>query len=249
MAKKSAKSKGYRRTIEKKPYLTKKDIIILCVLLAAVAIGAILLFSYDDGALKTQDGRIVDAQENWLIVNGAANGGRRYFKLGALNDVDGYALTNEPGQSDENLMSHIYRPDEEGAVQSSSVTCAAAKPDRAAAYFQSLFSALDTTEVAQGTVGGVDCSYFSYHTSYYQADESGEPAGESEAAGEGAAEAQEPEPNRFDQAMHVYFPASHDYSIGIGVQASVDSKDAWLTDEQLLDIVAQIYSGIELEAK
>ena len=59
MAKKSAKSKGFRKSVEKKPYLSKKDIIILCVVLVAVAIGAILLFTYDDGALKVKDGKIV----------------------------------------------------------------------------------------------------------------------------------------------------------------------------------------------
>ena len=58
MAKKSAKSKGYRKTVSKKPYLSKRDIGILCVLFVIIAVAAILLFSYDDGALKLADGKL-----------------------------------------------------------------------------------------------------------------------------------------------------------------------------------------------
>ena len=72
MAKKSAKSKGFRRQTARKPYLSKKEIIALCVIAAALIVGAILLFRYDDGALKVQDGAVVADGDNWLIVNGAA---------------------------------------------------------------------------------------------------------------------------------------------------------------------------------
>ena len=118
MAKKSAKSKGYRKTIEKKPYLTKRDIIILCVILAIVTVGAILLFTYDDGALKVKDGKIVDAGENWLIVNGNARG-RRYFKLGEIGEIEGYAMEAQPFVTDENLTQFVFTPEAEDAVPDS----------------------------------------------------------------------------------------------------------------------------------
>ena len=58
MAKKtSAKSQGYRKTVQKKPYLTKKEIIITVSIIAALIL-AFVLFNifYDDGSLKVKDG-------------------------------------------------------------------------------------------------------------------------------------------------------------------------------------------------
>ena len=42
MAKKSAKSKGYRKPVTKKPYLTKKEICITVSIVAVIVIGLIL---------------------------------------------------------------------------------------------------------------------------------------------------------------------------------------------------------------
>ena len=39
MAKKSAKSKGYRKTVKKKPFLTKKEILELVVIVAVIVVG------------------------------------------------------------------------------------------------------------------------------------------------------------------------------------------------------------------
>ena len=56
-AKTSARSKGYRKTVQKKPFLTKKEIIALVAIVAVIAL-AILLFNllYDDGSLDVVDG-------------------------------------------------------------------------------------------------------------------------------------------------------------------------------------------------
>ena len=90
MAKKSAKSKGYRRQTAKKPYLSKRDIAILCGIVAVLAVAAFFLFRYDDGALKVKDGAVVTEGDNWLIVDGSNVRGRaRYFKLGEIGEIDG----------------------------------------------------------------------------------------------------------------------------------------------------------------
>ena len=72
MAKKSAKSKGYRKTITKKPYLGKKDIIWLCVIVALLAVGAFFLFRYDDGKLTSlaKEGYTVTLKEGYYEVTG-----------------------------------------------------------------------------------------------------------------------------------------------------------------------------------
>ena len=90
MAKKSAVSKGYRKQAAKKPYLSKRDIAIVCVIVALVAVGAFFLFRYDDGALKVKDGAVVTEGDNWLIANGSnARGGARYYRLGEIGEIDG----------------------------------------------------------------------------------------------------------------------------------------------------------------
>ena len=75
MAKKSAKSKGYRRQSAKKPYLSKRDIALLCALIVAIAVGAFFLFRYDDGAVKVQDGAVVtEANHNGGALGGLTTG-------------------------------------------------------------------------------------------------------------------------------------------------------------------------------
>ena len=109
MARKSAKSKGYRKQAAKKPYLSKRDIAILCVLIVAVAIGAILLFRYDDGALKVKDGAVVTEGDNWLIVNGSnTRGGQRYYKLGEVGELEGYERKAEPTLANANVTEYVW---------------------------------------------------------------------------------------------------------------------------------------------
>ena len=63
MAKKSAMSKGYRKTVKKKPFLSKKEIIELIVIVAVILLGIVLFnIFYDDGFIKedaVQQGDIV----------------------------------------------------------------------------------------------------------------------------------------------------------------------------------------------
>lgn len=244
MAKKSAMSKGYRKPIEKKPYLSKRDITILCIALAVLAVAAILLFTYDDGAIKTKDGKLVDAGENWLVVNGSTNG-HRYYKLAEVGELAGYTLEPTQLESDANLHSFKYNP-ADGNAPAISVTGTAAKPDRVASYYQSMFNAMTPTELSTGDIGGAQASWFSYQTIYYK-DENAEPSEAPE--GDAAADAEQPAPDHFDQAFHAYFPAVHDSTIGITVQYSPDSEEGFMTDDQLRDLAAQTYAALTLETR
>jgi len=194
MAKKSAKSKGYRKQVEKKPYLSRRDIVILCVILAIVAVGAILLFTYDDGALKVKDGKIVDAGENWLIVNGNARG-RRYFKLGEIGDIDGYTRENRPFVSDENLNQFVFTPEGESAILDISVSASAYDPARLAEGNMKMVSSVKDTrvsDIATAAAGDSEYTWYSYSREYYAAEEpaEGDAAAES-AEGDAAAESAE----------------------------------------------------------
>ena len=274
MAKKSARSKGYRKTAAKKPYLTKRDIIILCVLLAVLAVGAILLFSYDDGALKVKDGAIVDAAENWVIVNGAARGGTRYYKLAETGEVEGFKREIEPNTADANINSIRYVPEDEASpVTAITVSATPAKAQRAADYYRSVAVSLDPTETATTEIDGRTVYYFTYQTSYHVDEEAGD-AGEAAARAEGEAEAQpeaepqsdaetqpeaetqsdaeaqtEAEPNRFEQAVHAYVDAPHDCSVSVGVTAIAETEDALLSQDALMDLVTRTLQATTVEEK
>lgn len=267
MAKKSARSKGYRKTVAKKPYLTKRDIIMLCVLLAVLAVGAFLLFSYDDGALKVKDGAIVDAAENWVIVNGAARGGTRYYKLAETGEVEGFKREIEPNTVDANINSIRYVPEDEASpVTAITVSATPAKAQRAADYYRSVAVSLDPTETAATEIDGRTVYYFTYQTSYH-VDETAAPAeGEAEAQPEpepqsdaetqpeaetqSDAEAQtEAEPNRFEQAVHAYVDAPHDCSVSVGVTAIAETEDALLSQDALMDLVTRTLQATTVEEK
>lgn len=180
MSKKSAKSKGYRKAVEKKPYLSRKDIIILCIVLAVLAVGAILLFTYDDGALKVKDGKIVDPGENWLIVNGNTKGGRRYFKLGEVGDIPGYMLSREPFMSDDNLTQFNYAPEaEDSGVTGISISASAYDPARLAEGNAKMVAGVKgsaVSDVATDKAGDVEYTYYTYTHEYHAEEEAAEDA-------------------------------------------------------------------------
>ena len=266
MAKKSAKSKGYRKAVGKKPYLTKRDIVVLCLLLAVVAVGAILLFTYDDGALKVKDGKIVDPGENWLIVNGNARG-HRYFKLGEVGEIDGYAMEAQPFVTDENLNQFVYTPeDEDSPIRSITISASAYDPARLAEGNARMVAAVEgntVADIATDSIGDAAYTYYTYTHAYYAADEEttdDAADGEADAASEEAAsdEAEdateaaddsETEPNRFEQAMNAYVDAPRDGSIVIAISASADSAEDYLSEDQLKEALGQAVAAVTLEAE
>lgn len=268
MAKKSAKSKGYRKTAAKKPYLNKRDIIILCALLAVVAVGAILLFSYDDGGLKTRGGKIVDAGENWLIVNGAVGNGTRYYKLAEVGELADYTLESEPMPTDENLRLFRYTPeDPSGAVRSITVAGNAASAERQVQYYASLLSEFSPTDPATDTAGDLTYTYFTYsNAALLDSDESAatddegeaEPAGDAAADGEGegeteaadeAGEAEAPEAERYELGFNLYVDAPEHGAVSVSIVCDADSAEALPTEEALKATAAQVLSAIQFEMK
>ena len=163
MAKKSAKSKGYRKGTGKKPYLTKRDIIILCVIIAAIIVGAILLFSYDDGALKTNNGSIVDLGDNWVVVNGASSGGHRYYKLAEVGEIEGYTRGSLP-TSDANVTVFTYTPDDEASPVDSITVSGSANT---AEYYAANISRSTDVEMKTASAGDVEYRYYVSDSAFY----------------------------------------------------------------------------------
>ncbi|MBQ3269538.1 MAG: hypothetical protein IJH09_06420 [Clostridia bacterium] len=271
MAKKSAKSKGYRRQTAKKAYLSKRDIALLCVLVVALAIGAFFLFRYDDGALKVRGGSVVTEGDNWLIVNGSNTRGRaRYFKLGEMGEIDGYAREAKSISTDANIPEYAFEPEASGGASSITVTTSHSEPDNLAKYAVAMLGEMEGTDIGEiqtAEMGGQKVTYFTYTSEYYAADESAadtasEPAGtdeaapaESEAEAEPAAENKaetaeadaEPAPNRFSKVLSGYFSATHDSCIAVHVETEAPSADDYCSDEDLAMLLEKAVSAVTLE--
>ena len=141
MAKNSAKSKGYRRQNTKKPYLSKRDIGILCVVLVALVVGAFFLFSYDDGALKVQDGAVVTGGDNWIVADGSNVRGRsRYFKVGEMGEIDGFSREKTALSSDANVPQYVFTPDDGDTSSKISVSASHGSAEVLAKYIMSNIS-------------------------------------------------------------------------------------------------------------
>ena len=65
--------------------------------IAVIVIGIVLFnLLYDDGSLDVVDGVAQVQGENSLLINAGSANNPRYFKLGQLADIEGYALESAP---------------------------------------------------------------------------------------------------------------------------------------------------------
>ena len=114
-AKTSARSKGYRKTVQKKPFLTKKEIIALVAIVAVIAL-AILLFNllYDDGSLDVVDDVVqTENFDNSVIVQDHIGDETKYFKVAEVGELEGYTREREENSADANLATFVYTPEDE----------------------------------------------------------------------------------------------------------------------------------------
>ena len=114
-AKTSARSKGYRKTVQKKPFLTKKEIIALVAIVAVIAL-AILLFNllYDDGSLDVVDGAVqTENFENSVIVQDHIGDETKYFKVAEIGEIEGYTREREENSADANRATFVFTPEDE----------------------------------------------------------------------------------------------------------------------------------------
>lgn len=107
MAKKSAMSKGYRKTTKEKPFLSKKEIIALIVIVAAILVG-LLLFNifYDDGYMGADE-----VQANDMVYYASSDLRDRYVKLGTANEVEGFTMSASADNTNGIVLRRDYTPD------------------------------------------------------------------------------------------------------------------------------------------
>ena len=255
MAKKSARSKGFRKQNVKKPYLSKRDIVILCIIVAALAVAAFFLFRYDDGALKVKDGAVVADGDNWLIVDGSNVRGRsRYFRLGEIGEIDGYSREKSALLTDANVPEYVFTPAEEGGGDVSiTVTCSHGSAQTMSDYSRTMLDNMENTtasEIQTAQLSGQDVRYYSYAADY-TAKATGDTPEDAEHAEAGtedtAAEAEEGA--RYARSIAGYVDASHESCIVLKVISRGDTDDDCLPDEAMIPLLEQAVAAVTLDAE
>ena len=247
MAKKSAKSKGYRKQTAKKPYLSKRDIAILCGIVAVLAVAAFFLFRYDDGALKVNDGAVVTEGDNWLIANGSnVRGGARYYKLGEIGEIAGYSRQKGALTSDGNIPEYTFTPaDEDAGDVRLTVTCGHGSAEAMAKYTRSLMENTESVtagEVQSGQLGGRDARWYSYDTDLTAAGTTPEDAHEDVAEAAGDAEA-----NRYSRAVAGYIDAKSECCVIFRAVSRGDTQADCLDPDALQAMVEKAVGAVTVD--
>lgn len=240
MSKKSAASKGYRKQPQKKSYLTKNDIKVLCVC-AVIAVIAIVAFAlYDDGALKVKNGAFVDAQDNWVIVNTKTYSNPRYFKLAEAGDIEGYEV--EAYGSTGLVQDVYYRPTDDANfvdyISVSSVHSEVADISETVAASLAQMEGCVASELRDSEAGGTPFKYYGYTYEYYRA-----PEGEEDLV---LQEDEVPAPNTFSQSLNAYVDADKDSCITIHVVNEVESPEDYVSEEEMKVILDQAVAALTL---
>ena len=264
MAKKSAASKGYRKTVKKKPFLTKKEIIALVVIVAAIIIGVVAFnLFYEDGYLRAGD-----VQPNDVVTFVSKEIDNRYLKVAESKEVDGFTRTNE--YRDVNpTASFTYTPDEPTDNITTTITLGGSYRE-ALELARSTMGALEpfasgsnfsATEIQNVTVQDHDACFFSYTMDYYdesvannaaeaveeetEADDGETEAAEEEAeatdeeteAAEEEVEAETPASNRFNQSISLYVTTNGDHTVCFHIARVGDDDSHYLPEDEILDYV------------
>ena len=235
MAKKSAASKGYRKTVKKKPFLTKKEIIALVAIVAAI-IAAVVLFNifYGSSYLKLKD-----VQPDDVVSIVGRDMRTRYVKVAEAGQLDGFTRT-DPNRETSAQGDFIYQPDEptdsiDYISLGGSYLNAAELADSNISTLP-IYSSSDSmviTERMDVTLQGHDAYIFGYTNNYYEA-----PEGEAETEGE------TPESNHFYQTLSMYVNAGEGRTVCFHISRTGEDDSFYLPDDEIVDYVTGYADGM-----
>lgn len=260
MAKKSAKSKGYRKSAPKKTYLTKKEITITAVVAAIVIIGlALFIGLYDDGALKVVDGAVQVSGTNNLIVNSGTGYKPRYHKIGQLTEIEGYTLSSAPMGADANILEYVYTPEGESPIDSIIINTYALDASVHAAAAEETYTTdpkmhSDGLHATEDNGHAVSYLTFSHHPSSNETDPDSVLASaaddlanaDEQALQELMAAAEEPV---LVQALHGYVNAGENRLVYILVRNDAETVDEYVDDAILVEAMNDVLSALSYETK
>ena len=264
MAKKSsAASTGYRKTVKKKPFLTKKEIIALIVIVAVIVLAVVLFNVLYNPYISAKD-----VQSDDIITYATASTKDKYVRLGSVTDLDGY--TRESTISTETPVGvNTYTPvDENSSMTNFTVSGAVVSPASMIDYMYAFYKpyADSVGEIIETEVDGHTAYICSFTMSEYMDEDAAEteapateeaaetealadetveaaeteaPATEESAETEAptednaAAEEEEPEPNTFYQNISLYISADDSHSIGVNAYHQGSDDSFYLSDDEI----------------
>jgi hypothetical protein len=111
-----------------------------------------------EGALPVVDGK-VQAEGSWIVARALVSGSTVYYKLGEVQDVDGYTKSAEQYSSDGNTPSFFYYPTAADSQIADIRVMAAnydakSSADRAAKGYAAYFKNAASSDVTQLTIAG-----------------------------------------------------------------------------------------------
>lgn len=241
MSKKSIRSKGYRKSA-KKPYLSKRDILIVVGVIAVIVIGIVLFnLLYDDGSLDVVDGVAQVQGENSLLINAGSANNPRYYKLGQLADIEGYALESAPAGVDENVREFTYVPEGDSPYDEITVNANANAADILCAATLAAYSSAENTvcsEQMSMDLDGREVLYFTYQREYADETADGsETAAEDDASATDGTAADDASASATDDGTATEGASTTDGSTADDASATDDSAadDASATDSTAAD--------------
>lgn len=241
MSKKSITSKGYRKSA-KKPYLSKRDILIVVGVIAVIVIGIVLFnLLYDDGSLDVVDGVAQVQGENSMLINAGSANNPRYYKLGQLADIEGYALESAPAGVDENVREFTYVPEGDSPYDEITVNANANAADILCAATLAAYSSAENTvcsEQMSMDLDGREVLYFTYQREYADETADGsETAAEDDASATDGTAADDASASATDDGTATEGASTTDGSTADDASATDDSAadDASATDSTAAD--------------
>ena len=229
MAKKSAFSKGYRKTAKAKPFLTKKEIIALIIIAAVILVG-VLLFNllYDDGYIKARE-----VQSGDIVSYASMDLKDRYKKIAEIGEIEGFTLEERAEGAAPNT-GYTFYPDSEidhitHIAISGSFVSADALVDSNMSFMTGLNdSSVEVSNVLDTTIQGYEAKVYSYTYAEYVAEE-------------GAAETTEadvqPEDNSFNQIISTYINLNDTHSLSFHIYREDSTPDFYAAEDQLVEFV------------
>lgn len=210
----------------------------------ALILAVILFFAlYNDGSLPVQDGNVVTEGDNWLVANTGTSSSPKYYKVGEVNPIDGYAVDpNGLGSSDPNMYMHTYTAiDSEAAIDGYYVRAIKQAPEINAesAYANyPLFGNNVVGEMQTLTIAGHEAICFTADVP---------DTALSDAAG-GDAEAETS--TSLTQQLLCYLPSVRDTSVLVVLYTDIDTTSEAQVDETVLyDMLQKVVANITFVEK
>lgn len=253
MAKKSSKSKGYRKSQQKKPFLTKKEIIALIIIVAVVVAAFIVINNLPDGFIGESA-----VQQGDILSYGTTKVRDRYLKLGTINDLEGFTRTDTKAETTA-MVNYTYKPDDETSpitYVSVSGSPIEAKTLAQSTVQQMLGHGYTMGEIHETEVQGYKAYVFSSTISYYEepepTEEAVEEAVEEETAEEPAAEEpaeEEPADNTFTQNVTMYVDCENEHTLAMHVSLKGSDESVYVPENALVDFMEPFTKAFTLIPK